>query len=256
MKVLLPVIAALLVAPVVASVVAPARTYTAPARYVWVGDRSEDLRFLPADTGVALVQTSIELEGSAVRVRPRATSLVTPAGAEVLPVVHVDAFSRWHALLTAHQEDVLVDAVVDAARRSGGRTVQIDFEALPSQREFYRRVLARVRMRLPTTRISITALASWCMNDRWLQTAPVDEVVAMAFRMGRDAPAYRERIAQYARWPAAECGSTGIATDEPALRLPAYRTLYLFSPTPWTAQQWRALQPQPYQPHEPFGSRT
>ena len=211
-----------------------------PATFAWTWDRDDDLRFLSPDVGVAAVQLSIELEGRETRVRANHGVLVTQSAAFVLPVVHVDAFERWRPALDAAQEDALVRAIVDVAAHSRVGAVQVDFEALPSQRAFYRRVLARVRSQLPTTVISITALASWCLADRWTSDLPVDDVVAMAFRLGHDARVTRRAIDGLARWPADDCASTGIATDEAALRLPAHRTLFLFSPRPWTAAAWQS----------------
>jgi len=45
----------------------------------WAWERPEDLRWLPADAGVAFVASSIMLEGDEALVRPRtARLLVTP----------------------------------------------------------------------------------------------------------------------------------------------------------------------------------
>jgi len=211
-----------------------------PALFAWTWNRNEDLRFLPPGAGVAAVRISIELEGSRVRTRANNGTWVAPAAAFVLPVVHVDAFERWHPVLDAQQEDALVATIVAVGKGSPSGALQVDFEALPSQRQFYRRVLTRVRAALPSAWISITALASWCLDDRWTAGLPVDDVVAMAFRLGRDGPVNSHYISALERWPAANCSSTGIATDEPGLRPPAHRALFLFSPRPWTAAAWQA----------------
>lgn len=211
-----------------------------PTIFAWTWNRDEDLRFLPPGAGVAAVRVSVELEDDRVRVRANNGTWTAPAGAFVLPVVHVDAFERWHPALNAAQEDALVATIVAIGQGSPSAALQVDFEAAPAQRAFYRRVLARARERLPSQWISITALASWCLDDRWTAGLPVDDVVAMAFRLGRDAPAHRRAINALGRWPAADCSSTGVAADEPGLRPPAHRALFLFSPRPWTATTWNA----------------
>lgn len=211
-----------------------------PSVFAWTWNRNDDLRFLPRDAGVAAVRISIELEEDRVRVRANNGTWTAPANAFVLPVVHVDAFERWHPALDAAQEDALVATIVAVGKGSSSGALQVDFEAAPGQRAFYRRVLARVRERLPSEWISITALASWCLDDRWTAGLPVDDVVAMAFRLGRDARVRRRAIGALERWPAADCSSTGLAADEPSLRPPAHRTLFLFSPRPWTAATWQA----------------
>ncbi len=236
----LPLLAALLAGSVPAQ--APERHAPAgwPSTFAWTWNRDDDLRFLPPGAGVAAVRVSIELEGRDVRARANHGTWMAPSNAFVLPVVHVDAFDRWRPALDATQEDALVATIVAAAAGSRAGAVQVDFEAAPSQRAFYRRVLTRVRARLPSVWLSITALASWCTEDRWTADLPVDDVVAMAFRLGRDASAWRRGIGARARWPAADCSSTGIAVDEGGLRPPAHRSLFLFSPRPWTAAAWQA----------------
>jgi len=206
---------------------------------LWSWDRTEDLSFLSGDAGVALVMASVELVGSEFRLRPRRATLIAPASTPILPVVHVDALPRWEPALTALQETRLVQTIVETARHAKARAVQIDFEALPSQRSFYLRVLHRVRQELPDTYLSMTALASWCMGDRWTHDAPVDETVAMAFRIGAAAEEYRQIISRLAQWQEPRCTSTGVATDEPVLKLPVHQRLYVFSPRPWTSARWK-----------------
>jgi hypothetical protein len=208
-----------------------------PTQFAWTWDRADDLRFLPPGTGIAAVRLSVELDGSHVRLRANHGALMRRADTFMLPVVHVDALASWHPTLDAAQEDTLVAAIVDVALHTGARAVLVDFEALPSQREFYRRVLGRVRLRLPLTYLSITGLASWCLADRWTADLPVDEVVGMAFRMGPEGAAHRRAIHGLADWPAGDC--TGVATDEPGGPLPRRRALYLFSPRPWTPVLWQ-----------------
>ncbi len=220
-----------------------------PSTFAWTWNRDEDLRFLPPGAGVAVVQSSIELEGREVRTRANHGRWTAPASAFVLPVVHIDAFERWQPALDATQEDAVVATIVGVGAHAAAGAVQVDFEATPSQRAFYRRVLARVRSQLPAEWVSITALASWCMDERWTADLPVDDVVAMAFRLGCDAPAVRRAIGARARWPAADCSSTGIAVDEAALRLPAHRSLFLFSPRPWTSAAWQAALAPLTNPH-------
>src|SRR5262249_59556332 len=62
--------------------------------------------------------------------------------------------------------------------------VQVDFDAVESERPFYRDLLTRLRPKLPpTTSLSIPALASWCAADAWLDGLPIDEAVPLLFRI-------------------------------------------------------------------------
>ena len=82
--------------------------------------------------------------------------------------------------------------------------------------------------------ISITALASWCLGDRWLEDLPIDEAVPMLFRMGTDEEPVRAALAR-GDFHDPRCRfSYGLATDEPLPALRPGRRLYLFHPNAWT----------------------
>lgn len=220
----------------IASFGAPSFSAASPVVYLWAWNRSEDLTGLPSSYGVASMQALVELSGATARVKPRSQPLSLKKDTPYLPVVHVDAFPAWQPELNAAQHEALVNTVVKVAHQGGRQAVQIDFEARPSQRLFYREVLVDVRRRLPGYFLSITALSSWCLGDAWLGNAPVDEVVAMAFRMGHQASRYRQQIGSSHRWSASECTSTGISTDEPLTGWPASKRVFVFSPKRWDGQ--------------------
>jgi uncharacterized protein DUF3142 len=122
----------------------------------------------------------------------------------------------------------------------GVLTVQVDFDAVVSERAFYRALLDDVRSRLPgSVGLSVTALASWCLEDRWLAGAPVGEAVPMLFRMGPDGPPVLRRLRGGHDFQEPLCRqSLGLSTDE-ADRLPWIpqgRRLYLFHPAAWSEE--------------------
>ena len=100
--------------------------------------------------------------------------------------------------------------------------VQIDFDARLSERPFYAALLRDVRARVrPPLRVSMTALASWCTDDPWIEPGLVDEIVPMLFQMGPDARRIVTRLQEDRRWPVEACTSArGLSTDEPWSRLP------------------------------------
>src|SRR5258705_11788686 len=66
-----------------------------------------------------------------------------------------------------------------------GTAEQMDFDEKGSERPPNRQLLHRVRERPGlSVPLSMTALASWCAGDRWLEDLPIDEAVAMLFRLG------------------------------------------------------------------------
>jgi len=151
-----------------------------------------------------------------------------------MAVVHIEATRGAAALADPALPSSLADiaAVTQASRNAAA--VQIDFDARASQREFYRRMLAELRRKLPPeVPISITALASWCAFDHWISSLPVDEAVPMFFRMG-DEP----RSSSYdqhgypLREPLCE-GRQGISTDEPGWLTRDAVRIYVFHPHRW-----------------------
>jgi hypothetical protein len=115
------------------------------------------------------------------------------------------------------------------------RGVQIDFDAAESERGLYRGLVRAVRSALgPGVPLSVTALASWCAQDRWMDGLPVDEAVPMLFRLGPINAPY----AGLARSPAAaaaECrGALGTSLDEPLHVRAAGRRVYVFNASAWT----------------------
>jgi hypothetical protein len=117
------------------------------------------------------------------------------------------------------------------------RALQVDFDAVESERPFYRALLEEVRRRLPPQLpLSITALASWCQSDSWISGLPVAEAVPMLFRMGSD------RYSPGSDFRADLCrSSVGISTDELPSRIPSGRRVYVFDPRSWSPDHLRAV---------------
>jgi hypothetical protein len=112
-------------------------------------------------------------------------------------------------------------------------------------------LLSDVRRNLPASfPLSITALASWCIGDSWLERLPpgtIDEAVPMLFRMGPDTAAVWRFLRSGQEFPVAGCqGSLGLSTDESlsnevlSRHLPGMpsswrdKRVYVFSPRLWT----------------------
>ncbi len=139
-----------------------------------------------------------------------------------MAVVRVELRPRDVAL-TAVVRERIVGALVEASRSPGVRAVQIDFDARATQRGFYRELLADARRALGAGAwLSMTALASWCEGDPWLDAPalPVDEVVPMAFSMGTDRDAVLRALRGGGMFRSRACrGSVGWAAGEPPVPL-------------------------------------
>lgn len=217
-----------------------------PARMLWAWERPEDLRWLPAGTGVAYVASAMLLRGEEALVHPRTAPLLLRDGVALVPVLHVDASWRVPPVMSAQQSARIVQELLRVAQRGNRSVVQLDFEVRRSQRPFLAQTMAEIRRQLdPRIALSVTALASWCMDDAWLPAGVADEVVPMAFRMGPGQEALRRRLHRQGFTQPACRAAAGYASDEPPLRSVAARGYY-FSPRPWTAASWWAMQSEPY----------
>jgi hypothetical protein len=218
---------------------------TSSAIVLWAWERPEDLRFAdPSRVSVAYLAGTILLEGDEVLTHPRRQPLRVAEGSRVIPVIRIEAGQAAHPSLTDSQAGRAAAAIAGLAGETIGSSVgltgrnapvQIDFDASASQRVFYRRLLFDLRRRLPAERkISITALASWCDGDRWLDGLPVDEAVPMLFRMGPDGPAMLRRLQAGRALADPRCrGSVGVSTDEGGGWLFRADTTYVFHPRSW-----------------------
>ena len=212
-----------------------------PRVILWAWERRENLSFIdPATTGVAYLAGTLDLAGDRVLERPRLQPLTVPPHTTLIAVVRIEDDRRPPPTLSATQRAAAVRAIAGLASSSPS-AVQIDFDATRSERPFYRDLLADLRDRLPASMpLSITALASWCLDDDWIATLPVDEVVPMLYRMGPDGNA----ITRYLRTggefaPPLSRASVGLALDEQVAGLAAGKRVYLFAPKPWTAAMVR-----------------
>lgn len=198
----------------------------------WAWERPEDLRFVGGD--VAYLAQTITLRGSRVEIAPRRQPLRVLPSTRVIPVVRIEAY---RPMLDDGQRAECVRAI-ESLRAS---EVQLDFDATSSQRPFYRALLGDLHRTIP--HITITALASWCGEDRWLDGLPLDDAIPMLFRMGRDEGAVRASLARGDDFAEPRCRrSAGVSLDEPPPRIPAGRRLYVFNPRRWSPHDWRAAQ--------------
>jgi len=219
----------------------PLRMERVPSRVLWAWESPQDLRFLQHQEGVAFLGGELQMEGPASRWVPRRNPLLVNPDTPLLAVLRVE--SR-RAALTGDQRGALVACGLRLLALPGVRGLQIDFDAKESERAFYAEALRGLRGRMPAdTPLSITALASWCLEDRWLADVNlggvIDEAVPMLFRMGTESARIRTRLVQGEPFQETLArASYGLSTDEPLPPLRAGRRCYVFHPGSWTAAAW------------------
>jgi len=222
-----------------------------PRVVLWSWERPENLEFInsswPREIAVAFLARTIRLRAGETIVKPRLQPLRFPQGTELIAVARIET---EEAALSHTQLETTVSAINQLARQSNVGAIQIDFDAKESERPFYREMLQTLRQSLPAKmRLSITALASWCIHDDWLTGLPIDEAVPMLFRMGVERDEIKGYLAMGRTFRSRLCrNSLGVSTDEPLPRPPAPRpdTIYAFNPRPWSAaavseilKEWR-----------------
>jgi hypothetical protein len=208
-----------------------------PRVMLWAWERHEDVRTIdPREVGIAYLAKTLFLRQGNVVPRPRLQPLQVPPATVLMPVVRIESDKLSPPTLDPGQRTRVVAEIVALGRVFTTPAMQIDFDATVSERAFYRAVLHDLRRALPdTTRISITALASWCLADNWLAGLPIDEAVPMLFRMGAD----RQRVLWHLQTGGdVRClptqQSLGLAADEPLPQVPSGKRLYIFSPRAWS----------------------
>ena len=222
-----------------------------PKRVLWVWERPEELGTMPAADGIAVLEQTIRL-GARAEVIPRRQPFTAPRGVSRIAVVRMEATAGF----AAHRDDAeLFKATVESLQRTawqpGIAALQIDFDAKRSERAFYRRLLMRLRPRMPAALpLNITALASWCSTDDWIAGLPVQEATPMFFRMEPDrrrvlatAPEYRIREPLCA-------GSVGVSTRERWPGDVAGKRVFVFADRGW-AEDLPLLEPSLARVREP-----
>ena len=219
-----------------------------PQVVLWAWERPEDLSlFDPQRFAVAFLAQTLILKGDDVVLNPRRQPFKVPPGAKLIAVTRIEAqkTNGERPALIDLQKQKLVVLIMRTLELKNVSALQIDFDAASSEREFYRSLLYELRQKLPDrVPLSMTALASFCVGDRWLQDLPVDEAVPMIFRMGADDQAIKRFLAHREDFREPLCRrSYGIALDEPLeTKFDTYRRLYIFNDRSWMTSDIAALE--------------
>ena len=219
-----------------------------PSVILWAWERPEDLSFLDSHKyGVAFLAQTLTLKGDEVGFNPRHQLLQVPPGTKMMAVTRIESqkVTGQRPALSLNQRQQLVKLILRTMELGHVSAIQIDFDALVSERDFYRALLQDLRAQLPdNVPLSMTALASFCIGDRWLDDLPVDEAVPMVFRMGADDRSIKSMLANGNDFGEPRCRrSYGIAVDEPLqMKFAKDRRLYVFTNHSWNQNDLVSLQ--------------
>ena len=219
-----------------------------PPVILWAWERPEDLRFLTSSRhGVAFLAQTLVLKRDEVIHKPRRQPLKLAPATRAIAVTRIESTKSTgdRPSLSTTQRAKLVQLIQETLKLPAVWAVQIDFDAVTSERQFYRTLLEDLRSKLPDdTPLSMTALASFCLGDRWIRDLPVDEAIPMAFRMGVDSPKIKSLLEEGNDFRGELCRrSYGIALDEPLnAKLDSTRRVYAFNARAWRPDDLQLLE--------------
>lgn len=211
-------------------------TQAGAGQVAWLWDEA----LLPAWSWqeAAILDRHILLSGDNILTRPRMRQPALAPSTRRTPVVHVEVSTVNPPRDIETSRAAILQAMRAAAGASTSGWVQLDMEARPSQRAFYRSLVGQIRAELPARiRLSVTALAWWCRSPAWLDDLPADEVVPMFFRMGKDNASLRALIEHTPEQlhPRCRSDSAGFSPQEafPPQVLARYPNTYWFDRHAW-----------------------
>jgi len=219
-----------------------------PPVILWAWERPEDLRFLNSGRyGVAVLAQTLVLNGNDVIHKPRRQPLLVPPDAKVVAVTRIESqrSKDQRPAFSVEQTTRVSEFIRKTLQLPNVSAIQVDFDATSSERRFYRDLLTDLRSKLPDeTPLSITALASFCIGDRWIKDLPIDEAIPMAFRMGTDSVKIKAMLADGSDFRGELCQrSYGISLDEPLnLTFGTDRRVYVFNSRSWKETDLKALE--------------
>src|SRR5712672_3959728 len=113
-----------------------------PRIILWAGERRENLSFIDPDkTAVAFLACTLDLDGDRVDIRPRFQPLTVPPRTTLIAVVRIEDDRRAPPSLSASQR-IRAARIIAGFANASTAAIQIDFDALRSERGFYRDLLA------------------------------------------------------------------------------------------------------------------
>jgi hypothetical protein len=219
-----------------------------PRIILWAWERPEDLEFLnPQQFGIAFLAQTLTIKAGDVLFSPRHQPLKVPPGARLIAVTRIESqkITRQPTELNDDVRRKLAERIRKTLDLSNVSAIQVDFDVALAERSFYRRLLEDLRRELPdNVPLSMTALASFCIGDRWLSDLPVDEAVPMVFRMGTDSEPIKNLLTSGGDFRADLCRrSYGVALDEPVkTNFAKQRRVYVFNARSWTPEDISILE--------------
>lgn len=210
----------------------------------WVWERPENLYFVKdKNIGFAYLAGTVTKTDKNLEYYSRRQPLRIPDKSNTISVVRIEDRSTNHIFEDKYLPEISDYVVKSCIEKTSNTACQIDFDASESEIEFYKKLVVSVREKLPKEmKLSLTALVSWCVNDKaWFDELPIDEVIPMFFRLGKDENLYWQKIKEGSLKINSVCQkSVGIATDEPVPNKVylVNKPIYIFNNVYWSPANW------------------
>ena len=214
---------------------------------VWVWERPENFYFLKDKNVIfAYLSGTVTKTNNNLEYYSRRQPLRIPDNRQTISVIRIEDKSDNHKFTDEDLIDISDYVVKLCIERKSNISCQIDFDATESQIDFYKKLVVSVREQLPKDiKLSVTALVSWCTIDNpWFVDLPLDEVVPMFFRLGKDENLYWQKIKDGSLKINSVCQkSVGIATDEPVPNKVYLenKPIYIFNNVYWSPANWSII---------------
>ena len=208
-----------------------------PPILLWAWEREEDLRFIDSEKiGVAFLAQTLILQGDDITLKPRRQPLQVNENTYLIAVTRIETNKQSRPNLSEKQMSDAIDLILKTLQKKNVKAIQIDFDVVVSERDFYRKLLTELRPKLDKQiPLTITALASFCIGDVWYGDLPVDEAVPMIFRMGADDEKVKNFLVSGKDFNEELCRTSyGLSLDEPInAQFKQNRRFYIFNNKSW-----------------------
>jgi hypothetical protein len=208
-----------------------------PPIMLWAWEREEDLRFINSDkVGVAFLAQTLVLQSDEVKFIPRRQPMQVNENTYLMAVTRIETNKSQKPTLSDAQKSEMINLILKTLQKKNVKSVQIDFDVIVQERDFYRKLLNELRPKIDKEiPLTITSLASFCIGDNWYGDLPIDEGVPMIFRMGVDSDKIKSYLISGKDFVNPYCKTSyGFSFDEPIkFDFKENRRFYFFNTRSW-----------------------
>ena len=209
-----------------------------PRFVLWAWERPEDLSFLEDKSiGVAYYAGGIVYSNYGMELIPRLNTIIIKPETKKIAVIRIDNKGSGSSLKSDYLK-MSANFITNLCKDSNLTACQIDFEVRSSEKDFYKKLISEVRNKL-TYRVplTITALASWCDKNSWLNSLAI-MATPMFYRLGLEDHEIKTGLVGKTFMQARACQkSIGVSTDEklPDSKYFKNKSIFIFNPNSWTS---------------------